>query len=129
LFSIILCPPARLGLGNNFFNGTLPKFSLATKDLNVRGNQLIGNIDSMSEYSSLKTLDISDNKLEGTIPSSAAQPDLRAVDFDGNRLMGSMPVEMCSLRDNATIPGNLQLLEATCSGNEDLICDCCTECR
>eukprot|EP00978_Attheya_sp_CCMP212_P020603 scaffold59150_cov40-Attheya_sp.AAC.1 len=128
LFSIILCSPARLGLGNNLFIGTLPQFSLATKDLNVRGNQLIGNLESISEYSSLRTLDVSDNKLEGTIPTSAAQPDLRAVDFDGNSLMGSMPVEMCNLRDNATIPGNLQLLKATCSGNEDLICDCCTEC-
>ncbi|XP_039160591.1 receptor-like protein 14 [Eucalyptus grandis] len=85
----------RLGISNNFLQGTLPDWLFHLKNLTVLDlsyNQLTGNIpDAFGRLQVLSKLDLSNNLLNGTIPQSLGQLQyLYYLDLSANSLGGTV---------------------------------------
>ena len=114
-------------------SGALPTFTQSTLQfLDVSQNGLTGNLDGTNwgDLTGLQTLVLGENKFSGTIPPSIGEIEvLRLADFTNTDLTGTMPPEICKLRTPPVGNGNLEFLQADCSGSPpEVVCTCCTFC-
>uniref|UniRef100_A0A7N0ZVT0 Disease resistance R13L4/SHOC-2-like LRR domain-containing protein n=1 Tax=Kalanchoe fedtschenkoi TaxID=63787 RepID=A0A7N0ZVT0_KALFE len=91
-----------LDLGNNLFEGTLPRLPLSnTFELSLKNNRLSGVVPSDmfdQQPSCLRSVDFSGNMLSGNIPTKwDAMETLMYVDFSSNNLLGEVPETLCLL--------------------------------
>uniref|UniRef100_A0A7N0TQ94 Uncharacterized protein n=1 Tax=Kalanchoe fedtschenkoi TaxID=63787 RepID=A0A7N0TQ94_KALFE len=95
-------PRGFVDLGNNLFEGTLPRLGLSNiLKLSLKNNRLSGVMPSDifdQQSSHLLSLDLSGNMLSGNIPTKwDAMENLMYVDFSSNNLSGEVPGTLCLL--------------------------------
>ena len=73
--------------------GSFPDLSALTnlQHLNLKSNQLSGEISDLSALTQLARLDLSDNRLNGAIPDLSALTALTSLDLSSNQLAGAFP--------------------------------------
>lgn len=122
-----------LGLKDNNFSGTLPRYFVNLVDLqslDLEGNNLSGTISTFyGTMSKLNVLKLNNNKLTGTIPSQLSNlNDLKILLLNGNSLQGTTE-KVCEAKNQRLVQ-----FTADCypSFNNDsgpeVECNCCSLC-
>jgi len=126
-----MLPLVQLFMIQTNFEGTLPDsfYELSRlEDVIVSSNNFTGKIrNQMGQLSNLRNVYLSSNKFTGTIPDWIGDlTDLKAFHIQENLFTGSIPDSVCKSR--ATL--NFELV-ADCFGDiyeEEIECECCTQC-
>uniref|UniRef100_A0A7N0TQI6 Leucine-rich repeat-containing N-terminal plant-type domain-containing protein n=1 Tax=Kalanchoe fedtschenkoi TaxID=63787 RepID=A0A7N0TQI6_KALFE len=92
----------QVDLGNNLFEGTVPRLGLSNiSTLSLKNNRLSGVMPSDmfdQQPSHLRYLDLSGNMLSGNIPTKLNTMEaLMYLDFSSNNLSGEVPETLCLL--------------------------------
>ncbi|XP_031093061.1 receptor-like protein EIX2 [Ipomoea triloba] len=83
-----------LDLSNNLFSFILSELVLGSEkviqDLNFRRNKIVGSLDGIKKFSSLRVLDITDNKLSGPLPDMSTMLSLESLFISYNQIVGNL---------------------------------------
>ncbi len=97
--------------------------------LNLSSNNVTGSIpEEICHLHLLEELNLQDNALSGLVPECLGQElrSLKKIHLGLNSLSGKMPLGLCELKNDYF----LEEIISDCGGGgeDDIECDCCTEC-
>ncbi len=86
------CSIEKLELGQNKLNGNIFDFNLPSVQIvNLRANNLSGEIPNFSNIVNIRNLDLSRNSIIGSIPDFNNLPNLKLLNLEQNQLSGTIP--------------------------------------
>jgi len=96
--------------------------------INLSSNNMAGSIPKeLCSLHQLEVLNLQDNDLSGLVPDCVGRlHSLKKIHLSRNSLRGEIPAGLCTLKSS----GFLKEIVSDCGGGsqDDIECDCCTEC-
>ncbi|XP_031105092.1 receptor-like protein 14 [Ipomoea triloba] len=91
---------ALLDVSHNFLSGPLPSCPIQPSHVLMQSNKFSGSIHEvlLNSSSNLLTLDIRENELSGNLPSVVGAKNLRVLLLGSNQLSGPFPNQLCRLQ-------------------------------
>ncbi|XP_019167285.1 PREDICTED: receptor-like protein 12 [Ipomoea nil] len=79
-----------LDLSLNYLEELILSCEKVIQVLKLRSNKIVGSLDYIHRFSSLRTLDLADNKLSGSLPDMSAMLSLKEFVISNNRMVGNL---------------------------------------